>query len=176
MKGGGWAGLLAAAALLLVAGPATALDQKQRAIKPQSALVPPPPEERYDVLSPWARMNIAPADAGGDRDEDVGAQRQARVAPPKQGRGACIPVDRIAGAQLFGDSAIELTMTDGRHWRMFLADECPGLSFYQGFYYRRGKAGMICAGRDAIGARSGGECAIASIVPVQAGRKQRDDD
>jgi hypothetical protein len=29
------------------------------------------------------------------------------------------------------------------------------------------KAGQLCAGRDVIGARSGGECPIASIIPVR---------
>ena len=73
----------------------------------------------------------------------------------------------LAGVQLFGDSAMELSMRDGRHYRLFFARECQALSFYQGFYYRRKKAGQICAGRDAIGARSGGECAIASIIELR---------
>ena len=51
---------------------------------------------------------------------------------------------------------------------MFLDQECPALSFYQGFYYRRSKANIMCAGRDVIGARSGGECPIASIIAVEA--------
>jgi hypothetical protein len=169
MSGGTRAVLLAVAAtLLLPAGPAAALDQRPRSARPERGLMPPPPEARYDVLSPWARMNVAPADNEAVASNDDEEAAREREAVPEQGRRTCIRVDRIAGAQLFGDTAIELTMTDGRHWRMFLADECPGLSFYQGFYYRRGKAGMLCAGRDSIGARSGGECAIASIVPMKA--------
>ena len=84
-----------------------------------------------------------------------------------------IGVDNVVGAQLFGDSAIELTMRDGRRYRMFFSRECQALSFYQGFYYRRLKAGQLCAGRDVIGARSGGECPIASIIPVRKFKKQR---
>lgn len=189
MKSGARAVLMVAAATLLLppAGPAAALDQRVRggAARPGQPLMPqqmpqqaPLPAERYDLLSPWARMNMAPADEdaqAGSEDDGPARPQEARSPPPKAGLRTCIAVDRIAGAQLFGDSAIELTMRDGRHWRMFLAEECPGLSFYQGFYYRRGKAGMLCAGRDSIGARSGGECAIASIVPVKAPAKPRDD-
>jgi hypothetical protein len=107
--------------------------------------------------APWARVQIAP-----------GLPVTTRPFPPKQGRDRCINVDGLAGAQLFGDRAIELSMHNGQHYRLFLARECPALSFYQGFYYRRQKAGQLCAGRDVIGARSGGECPIASIITVRS--------
>ena len=90
-----------------------------------------------------------------------------RPFPPRQGRTRCVAMAGIAGAQLFGDSAMELSMRDGRRFRLFFARECQALSFYQGFYYRRQKAGQICAGRDAVGARSGGECPISSIIELR---------
>ena len=99
---------------------------------------------------------------------EPGVPVSARPAPPRAGRNRCIGVDTIAGAQMFGDRGIELTMKKGQRYRMFFARDCPALSFYQGFYYRRAKAGKLCAGRDAVGARSGGECPIASIIPVRA--------
>ena len=101
-------------------------------------------------------MQVAP---GGPVD--------TRPFPPKAGRNRCLAMGGMAGAQMFGDRAMEVTMKDGRRYRLFFARECPALSFYQGFYYRRQKAGQLCAGRDAIGARSGGECQIASIIPVR---------
>lgn len=109
----------------------------------------------------------------GDRKVAVGAAAlvTTRPYPPRIGRNRCIAMDRIAGAELFSDRAIELVMRDGRRFRMFFARECPGLSFYQGFYYRRAEAGKLCAGRDAVGARSGGRCAIASIIEVDAPRR-----
>lgn len=151
---------LGCALILPATGPAFALDQRSE--RPGRPIAPPPnfAPESSDVLSPRARMNMAPG------ENTAPAAEKLRPEPPKAGRRTCVRVDEIAGAQLFGDSAIELTMRDGKRWRMFLADECPGLSFYQGFYYRRGKAGQLCAGRDTIGARSGGECPIASIVPL----------
>ncbi len=160
---------LVALGLLGLAAPVLALDlqapdrpreksardaARDRGARP-GRIAPLPLGESVDVLSPWERMNVEP-----------GTPLAVRPQPPREGRNTCLQVDRIAGAQLFGDTAIELTMRNGRHWRMYLANECPGLSFYQGFYYRRGKAGMLCAGRDAVGARSGGECPIASIVAV----------
>ncbi len=127
---------------------------------PQRRPSPPEPEPRgeapVDVLTPWERMKVGP-----------GEPLATRPQPPRQGRSTCIRIDTIAGAQLFGDAGIELTMKNGQHWRMFFVQECPALSFYQGFYYRRGKANMLCAGRDVVGARSGGECKIASIIPVR---------
>jgi Family of unknown function (DUF6491) len=112
--------------------------------------------------APWARVPIAP-----------GSPVTTRPFPPKEGRKRCISVDGLAGAQLFGDRAIELSMRDGQRYRLFLAQECPALSFYQGFYYRRQRAGQLCAGRDVVGARSGGECTIASIITRPVGEKTR---
>ncbi len=106
--------------------------------------------------APWARMPIA-----------RGSPVSTRPFPPRTGRNRCINVNSVAGAQLFGDFAIELTMRNGQRYRMFFARECPALSFYQGFYYRRQRTGQLCAGRDVVGSRAGGECAIASILPVR---------
>jgi hypothetical protein len=116
------------------------------------------PEPVGDTPSaPWARVQVGP-----------GSPVTTRPFPPREGRNRCISVDGLAGAQLFGDRAIELSMRNGQHYRLFLARECPALSFYQGFYYRRQRAGQLCAGRDVIGARSGGECPIASIIAVRS--------
>ncbi|GGE12382.1 hypothetical protein GCM10011529_18420 [Polymorphobacter glacialis] len=108
----------------------------------------------------WGRMTVLP---GGPVD--------MRPVPPRKGRDRCIAMNGIAGAQMFGDRAMELTMRNGGRFRLFFSSECPALSFYQGFYYRRSKAGQLCAGRDAIGARSGGECAIASIIAMPKTRR-----
>lgn len=79
-------------------------------------------------------------------------------------RTRCVGIDHVAGAIVFGDRAVELTMTDHTRWRMNFDTACPALGFYQGFYYRRAVAGRLCAGRDAVIARSGGTCPISSIV------------
>ncbi len=99
--------------------------------------------------------------------------RQPRPEPPLAGRNACIDVTRLAGAQLFGDSAVEVSLKNGARWRMHFAQGCPALDFYQGFYYRRAEQGRLCAGRDAVISRSGGECAIASIVQTRKANRPR---
>lgn len=94
-----------------------------------------------------------------------------RVVAARAAKTRCIGVDHVAGAVVFGDRAVELSMTGGVHWRMTFAQACPALSFYQGFYYRRAVAGQLCAGRDAVIARSGGECPIDTIVKVARARR-----
>ena len=91
--------------------------------------------------------------------------------PGALGRTRCLPVEDVTAAQLHGDRTLLLSMRDGRRWQMILAETCPALAFYQGFYFRQSVAGQICASRDAISARSGGECGIAAILP--AGRDPR---
>jgi len=145
----------AAALLPLCAATAAAPDRRR----------PPPPPAALQSFDgdAWRRVPVRPGGA-----PQAGPARQP---VPRGGRKRCIAIDRIAAAQLFGDRAIELTLKGGRRWRLYLAQECPALSFYQGFYYQQSQAGQLCAGRDVIGARSGGECAIASIMP--AGRARR---
>jgi hypothetical protein len=141
---------------MALAGPATSASRR-----------PPPPSAPQSFEGEaWKRVPIRP---GGQALPAL-----ARQGIPRGGRKRCIRIDSIAAAQLFGDRAIELTLKGGRRWRLYLAQECPALSFYQGFYYRQRTAGELCAGRDVIGARSGGECGIASIMPAgtaKAGRR-----
>ena len=158
MKGAGQSITAAAWLFGMVALGSMAWAPTALAEQPGETELPRPGQNSLGV--PWGRMSVLP---GGPVD--------MRPTPPKAGRTRCIGVDNVVGAQLFGDSAIELTMRNGLRYRMFFAKECQALSFYQGFYYRRLKAGKLCAGRDVIGARSGGECPIASIIPVRNFRR-----
>jgi hypothetical protein len=129
------------------------------AAHPATAATPqPPPLVSVQIYSETiVRVPAAPAAV---------APAPLRPAPPKAGRKRCIDVSHVAGAIVYGDKAVELMLSTGQRWRMYLAQGCPTLSFYQGFYYRRAQAGRLCAGRDAVIVRSGGECAIVSIMPV----------
>ncbi len=111
------------------------------------------------VRVPAAPANVSPA--------------RPRPPPPKAGRKRCINVEHVAGAIVYGDQAVEMTLSNGQRWRMYLAQGCPTLSFYQGFYYRRAQAGKLCAGRDVVIARSGGECNIVSIMPMPKSATKR---
>lgn len=112
--------------------------------------------------------------------------RHVPVEPPKlssEGGGlfdfgkskrACVPVNRIAGAEVKNDRTIEISLRNGERWRMRFAEDCPALGYYEGFYYRRTHAGYLCAGRDAVIARSGGECPIHSLSRTRKARKKPD--
>lgn len=141
-------------------------------------LRPPRPNGRAFWLLLMATLSLAaaPAPFAGNRVERIPVQPSAASArsplplPPARGQHHCVDVTRVAAATIVGDRAIEITLRSGKRWRMVFAQGCPTLRFYQGFYYRRARTGRLCAGRDAIIARSGGECQIASIVAVPSAR------
>lgn len=91
----------------------------------------------------------------------------------KKSRRACIDSERIAGAIVTSDRTIDLLFIGGDRWRMGFRADCSALSYYQGFYYRQTQAGRLCAGRDAVMARSGAECPIASLAPIKTDKKRR---
>ena len=89
----------------------------------------------------------------------------------KQKRGPrCIAADGFAGAAVMAPDSIDLLARGGRRVRAELEDACPALDFYSGFYLTPSADRKLCAGRDAIHARSGGECQIKRfrvLVPVE---------
>ena len=91
----------------------------------------------------------------------------------KKSRRACIDSERIAGAIVTSDQSIDLVLTGGERWRMGFKADCSALSYYQGFYYRQTQAGRLCAGRDAVLARSGAECPILSLAPLKTSKKRK---
>lgn len=93
----------------------------------------------------------------------VGPQRGVAARPIqwREGRGQrCIAVRNVAGAGLLGPSTVDLILRDASRVRIRLHRRCPALDFYRGFYVTSSGDGRICADRDAIRARSGGECEI----------------
>ena len=80
--------------------------------------------------------------------------------------GTCIDPDRIAGAVVVNPRTVELIMKGGKRWRLMLANACPQMSYYGGFYYQQEQAGKFCAGRDRIMGRAGGECRVDRLVPL----------
>jgi len=72
----------------------------------------------------------------------------------------CMPMEGIAGAALIDPETVDFIIRGGPRLRAELESSCPALDYYNGFYLRPGEDGMICADRDAIHARSGGECEI----------------
>jgi len=72
----------------------------------------------------------------------------------------CMPLEGIAGAALIDPETVDFIVKGGPRLRVELESSCPALDYYNGFYLRPGEDGLICAERDAIHARSGGECQI----------------
>lgn len=87
-------------------------------------------------------------------------------APPKpidwkESRGPkCIPMSLIAGASLLSQNSFDLILKNRARLRAKLEKSCPALDYYYGFYIRRTADGQVCADRDAIRSRMGGECQI----------------
>lgn len=75
----------------------------------------------------------------------------------------CMPAEGLAGAALVKADRMDLIARGGKRFRVELASACPGIEFYSGFYLVPSADRMICAGRDSIHARSGGECQIKRI-------------
>lgn len=97
--------------------------------------------------------------------ERVVVRVPARAAPPKikwkeKRAPKCMSAEGLAGAAVIEPDSIDLIARGGERFRVELAAACPGLAFYSGFYLVPSADRMICAGRDAIHARSGGACLI----------------
>ena len=72
----------------------------------------------------------------------------------------CVPAASIQGASLIGQRSVDLILRDRSRVRAKLEDRCPALDFYYGFYVSRNEDGQICADRDFIKSRVGGQCEI----------------
>ena len=133
-----------------------------------AVLVPSPSSARFLWFGKKEQVARIPAVAAPTRPAPL-----TRPEPPLSGQTTCVDVRHVAGAQVFGDASVELTLKSGARWRMYFERGCPALDFYRGFYYRRAEQGRLCAGQDAVISRAGGECLIASILPVPKARQPK---
>jgi hypothetical protein len=114
----------------------------------------PPAEERYAQVT--VRQQIIIRVPRGVRTAPMSAATQWR-----ESRGPrCIAARSVAGATLVGQNSVDLLLTDSSRVRVKLDNGCGGLDFYQGFYVNGTADGMICAGREAVRSRMGGQCGI----------------
>ena len=94
--------------------------------------------------------------------------RMRRVAPAapsmiewEESKGpACVPARSIVGASRPSQNSVDLILRDNRRVRARLENSCPALDYYYGFYVKPSADGLICADRDAIRSRMGGQCEI----------------
>jgi hypothetical protein len=85
----------------------------------------------------------------------------------------CIAASALAGAQINSSDHVDLILQGGERLRAMLKDDCPSLRYYAGFYLRPGADGRICADRDTLHTRSGGECEIDSFRSLVAKKAKR---
>ena len=79
----------------------------------------------------------------------------------REGRGVtCIAATRLIGATLLRQNSVDLILRDNSRVRARLHRRCPALDYYRGFYINATADGRICADRDSIRSRAGGECQI----------------
>lgn len=97
--------------------------------------------------------------------------QQAAPVQWRESRGPrCVNARLVAGATLVGQNSVDLVMRDNSRVRARLDNGCGGLDFYQGFYVNGTEDGMICADRDAVRSRMGGQCEIdqfRALTPVR---------
>jgi hypothetical protein len=89
----------------------------------------------------------------------------------EEGRGPrCVAAGRIIGAALLGQDSVDLIFRDNTRMRARFERRCPALDFYGGFYVNATVDGQICADRDSIRSRTGGECQIDQFRSLRAAR------
>ena len=64
------------------------------------------------------------------------------------------------GAAVLAGNSVDFILRNGLRLRARFANSCPALDFYAGFYLDQREDGQLCAGRDVIHSRAGGECQI----------------
>ena len=92
---------------------------------------------------------------------------QTTVAPPpqiielKEKKGPrCIPSAAVGGAAVIAGNSVDFILRGGGRVRAKFRASCPALDYYSGFYLSPTADGQICADRDAVRSRAGGECEI----------------
>ena len=106
------------------------------------------------------------------REQVVIRVQTQRAAPApvqwKEGKGPkCVPARAILGASLLSQNSVDLILRDRKRVRARLERSCPALDYYYGFYITPNADGMICADRDTIRSRMGGQCEIETFKALE---------
>ena len=75
----------------------------------------------------------------------------------------CVPLVAMAGAAVISPNSVDIVLRTGERLRARFAASCPALDYYGGFYIAPTADGKLCAARDAVRDRAGGECAVQRI-------------
>ena len=89
----------------------------------------------------------------------------------REGRGPrCVPANRIIAATFPSQNSVDLIFRDRSRIRARLERRCAALDFYRSFYVNATPDGQICADRDSIRSRTGGECEIDQFRTLRPSR------
>lgn len=131
----------------------------------------------YALLSVSASVSAWPALSAMDVEQHVviRIRTYSAVTAPKpmvwrERKGPkCLRMDMLGGAAITQPDSVDLTLRGGQFVRARLEKGCPAHDFfYSGFYLSPAPDGEVCAGRDVVHARIGGDCAITkfrTLVP-----------
>jgi hypothetical protein len=140
-------------ALLLLTLAAPMAGAQQRVGAPQGGMVRTEVRiQRIIVRVP--RMDVTPAAASRALPAITWVEKRTD---------RCVPVANLAAVSITRPDSVDLLLAGGKRLRARLEDDCPTLDFYSGFYLKPTSDGMVCASRDSIRSRSGGQCRISSF-------------
>ena len=117
--------------------------------------------------APAPRANAAAAAASESASANASRIRWEEHRGPR-----CIAWAQIAGAGLLSQDSVDLVFRDNTRVRARLERHCPALDYYNGFYMNATPDGLICADRDSIRARTGGQCQIDRFRTLRAARER----
>ena len=115
--------------------------------------------------APAPRANAAAAAASESASANASRIRWEEHRGPR-----CIAWAQIAGSGLLSQDSVDLVFRDATRVRARLERHCPALDYYNGFYLAATPDGLICADRDSIRARTGGECRIDRFRSLRVAR------
>lgn len=116
---------------------------------------------------------IRPANAAAAQAASSASGNASQIRWEEHRGPRCIAWAQIAGAGLLSQDSVDLVFRDNSRIRARLERRCPALDYYNGFYMTATPDGLICADRDSIRARTGGQCRIDRFRSLRAAR-QRD--
>lgn len=121
-----------------------------------------PVPEQYAQLSVRQQIIVRVWGRPDEESEPVDWKEGKRV--------KCVPSRAVAGAAHLRQESVDLVLGDQSRVRAKLENSCPALDYYNGFYITPHSDGMICADRQSIRSRMGGECeidAFRTLEPVK---------
>ncbi len=102
------------------------------------------------------------------RPDAASLVRESRIEWKEKRGPKCVNASQIAGATALSQKSVDLILRDRTRIRARFERSCPALDFYRGFYLSPNPDGQVCADRDGIRSRVGGECGIDAFRKLQA--------